>query len=191
MRQVILGQVFLIVCCCFYLGFWYTGYKPGVNADRMNGINGVLFAATALTGMAGILLCLIPSDMLFKVKFPQMFVLFGGIVMYIILMLVTKYGFGRIVTTELFLIVGWTMLEVSILNKLAGTGVLDGAGLVISCLAVLIAFLVSMVLYVAYYRMEDMKAFYAAMVPLVTEAVAMLVLVLVLLGGLHGQSQRT
>ena len=186
MRQVILGQVFLIVCCCFYLGFWYTGYKPGVNADRMNGINGVLFAATALTGMAGILLCLIPSDMLFKVKFPQMFVLFGGIVMYIILMLVTKYGFGRIVTTELFLIVGWTMLEVSILNKLAGTGVLDGAGLVISCLAVLIAFLVSMVLYVAYYRMEDMKAFYAAMVPLVTEAAAMAVLVGMLLAGKNG-----
>ena len=181
MRQVILGQIFLIVCCCFYLGFWYTGYKPGVNIDRMNGINGVLLAATALTGMAGLMLCLIPSDMLFKTKFPQMFVLFGGILLYIILMFVTKYGFGRIVTTELFLIVGWTMLEVSLLNKLAGTGVLAEAGLVVSCLAVVIAFLVSMVLYVAYYRMEDMKAFYAAMVPLATEAVAMLVLVIVLL----------
>ena len=30
---------------------------------------------------------------------------------------------------------------------------------------------------VAYYRMEEMKAFYAAMVPLVTEAAAMTILI--------------
>ena len=36
---------------------------------------------------------------------------------------------------------------------------------------------VGMVLYVAYYRMDEMKAFYAAMVPLVTEAVTMAVVV--------------
>ena len=35
------------------------------------------------------------------------------------------------------------------------------------------AFLISIVLYVAYYRMEEMMAFYAAMVPLVTEGLAM------------------
>ena len=38
------------------------------------------------------------------------------------------------------------------------------------------AFAVSMVLYVAYYRMEAVKAFYAAMIPLLTEAAAMAVL---------------
>jgi hypothetical protein len=36
-----------------------------------------------------------------------------------------------------------------------------------------IAFLIGIVLYVAYYRMEEMKAFYAAMVPLVVDAAAM------------------
>ena len=43
------------------------------------------------------------------------------------------------------------------------------------------AFLISMVLYVAYYRLEEMKAFYAAMVPLITEASAMAVLIGIML----------
>ena len=44
------------------------------------------------------------------------------------------------------------------------------------CIVIAVAFLVSIILYVAYYRMEAMKAFYAAMVPLITEAGAMAVL---------------
>ena len=47
----------------------------------------------------------------------------------------------------------------------------------------ILAFVISIILYVAYYRMEEIKAFYAAMVPLVTEAAAMIVLV-----GLTGQN---
>lgn len=95
-------------------------------------------------------------------------------------MLITKYGFDRFVTTELFLIVGWTMLEASILNRLAGSGILFGAKLICMIGVIAFAFVISMVLYVAYYRMEDMKAFYAAMVPLITEGVSMSVLVLML-----------
>jgi hypothetical protein len=38
-----------------------------------------------------------------------------------------------------------------------------------------------MILYVAYYRMEDNAAFYSAMVPLVTEAASMGVLIGMLL----------
>ena len=37
-----------------------------------------------------------------------------------------------------------------------------------------------MILYVAYYRMEEMKAFYAAMVPLVTEGLSMIILIIFL-----------
>jgi hypothetical protein len=43
------------------------------------------------------------------------------------------------------------------------------------------AVVVSMILYVLYYRMEEMKAFYAAMVPLITEATSMAAVLLVTL----------
>ena len=45
------------------------------------------------------------------------------------------------------------------------------------------AFVISMILYVAYYKMEEMKAFYAAMVPLVTEAAAMAMMVAAMVSG--------
>jgi hypothetical protein len=105
----------------------------------------------------------------------------GGIAAYIILMVITKYGFQRIVTTELFLIVGWTMMELSLLNRLSGSGLLTGPKLVIMYVVIALAFVISMILYVAYYRMEEMKAFYAAMVPLVTEGLSMATLVVLLL----------
>ena len=45
------------------------------------------------------------------------------------------------------------------------------------CAVIATAFTISIVFYVAYYRMDEMKAFYAAMVPLVTEGVSMAVLI--------------
>ena len=50
-------------------------------------------------------------------------------------------------------------------------------------MVIAVAFLISIVLYVAYYRMDEMKAFYAAMVPLITEAVAMGILTGIVLAG--------
>ena len=83
-------------------------------------------------------------------------------------------------TTELILIVIWTMLEMSVLNTLSGSEIFTGTKLIIMYFVIAIAFVISMVLYVAYYRMEEMKAFYAAMIPLVTEGVSMGILVVLL-----------
>ena len=64
-------------------------------------------------------------------KYGQMYIIIGGIAAYIILMMVTKYAFNRIVTSELFLIVGWTILELSLLNRLDGSNLLSGTGLMV------------------------------------------------------------
>ncbi|MBO4910160.1 MAG: hypothetical protein J5476_12860 [Lachnospiraceae bacterium] len=181
MKQIIIGQILLIICCGFYLVWWYLGYKPNVTVDRFGGINGALLSATTFFGMAGIICSLMPVEETSNKSYSQLFVVLGGIVGYILLMLLTKLVFQRIVTTELFLIVGWTMLEMSIINRLSGSGLLVGPKLVFMYIVLALAFIISMVLYVAYYRMDEMKAFYAAMVPLVTEALAMGTLVLLLI----------
>ena len=181
MRQIVIGQVLLIICCIFYLAFWCVGYRPNTVVDRTGGVNGLLLSATVFFGMAGIICSLMPVKETSSTKYSQLFIVFGGIVAYIVLMVVTKYGFQRMVTTELFLIVGWTMLELSIINRLSGSGLLFGLKLVAVYVVVALAFVISMVLYVAYYRMEEMKAFYAAMVPLITEGVSMGILVALLI----------
>ena len=62
-------------------------------------------------------------------------------------------------------------------NWLNARGYLTGYRLTVMVIILFIACFVSIIIYVAYYRMEEMKAFYTAMVPHVTEVVGMTALV--------------
>ena len=176
MRRILTGQILLILCCVFYIIWWYRGYRPGSSANRVGGTNGILLMITAALGVAGLSFSLMHVDAIAEPKISPAIIVIMGIIGYFILLLITRFAFGRIVTTELILIVGWTMLEMTVINRLNAAGFLSGSGFAVMCVVIAAAFLISMVLYVAYYRMEEMKAFYAAMVPLVTEALSMAVL---------------
>ncbi len=178
MNRIMTGQVLMILCCMVYLAWWYRGFYPGINVNRVGGINGILLLITAGLGIAGIVLSLTPVLPVSIMKADSVIITAGGVTAYIVLLLVTKICFHRVVTTELFLIVGWTVLEMVVITRLDAAGMLGRSGLFLLCLTVAAA-IISVVLYVAYYRMEAMKAFYAAMVPLVTEAAAMLILIAV------------
>ena len=71
------------------------------------------------------------------------------------------------------LLVVWTMLEVWAIDVLNAGGALSSTRFAVMGAVIAVAFIVSMVLYVAYYRMEEMKAFYAAMIPLIAGEVFM------------------
>ena len=176
MRKILAGQALLILCCAVYLVWWYRGYRPGVSVDRLGGLNGILLRITVGLGIAGLVLSCGRIEAKRAPVLSSVLIAAAGAAVYIALLLLTRYGFGRIVTTELLLIVGWTALEASVLCRLYAAEALSGRGFVFLCAVIGAAFAVSMVLYVAYYRMEAMKAFYAAMVPLLTEAAAMAVL---------------
>ena len=176
MKKILAGQVLLILCCAFYLVWWYRGYRPGTSVNRVGGLNGVLLFITAALGIAGIVCSLGRIEAKTEPKIDPSTILVVGLIAYFVLMIVTRYAFRRIVTTELLLIVGWCVLEMTVINRLFAGGILSGGGFAAMCVVLAAAFLISMVLYVAYYRMEEMKAFYAAMIPLITEALSMAVL---------------
>ena len=177
MDQIRLGQGLLIICCVFYLIWWYRGYRPGVSASPIGGINGLLLFITMVFGISGVIFSLMPVPEVSEPKMYPVTVIGAGIGSYIALLLVTKFLLHRIVTAELFLIVAWTVLEIFVINRLSASGFLSDSGFMILCTVIVAAFVISMILYIAYYRMEEMKAFYAAMVPLVTEAAAMAALI--------------
>ena len=173
MKQIITGQVFLILCCAVYLVWWYRGFRPGVHVSRAGGINGILLLITAVLGFVGIVFSLMPVKEIRKPLIGQGMIVICGIAAYVILLVLTRVFFNRIVTTELFLIVGWTMLETIVADRLYAIGSLSSKSFSAITVIIAIAFLIGIVLYVAYYRMEEMRAFYAAMVPLVVDAAAM------------------
>ena len=176
MKKILAGQVLLILCCAFYLIWWYRGYRPGGSADRVGGLNGLLLLITAALGITGMLCSLGSIELKTALRLDPHRIVILGVITYILLLLVTRFGFHRIVTTELFLIVGWTTLEMTVVNRLLAAGRLSDGGFRAMCAVIAAAFAVSIICYVAYYRMDEMKAFYAAMVPLVTEGMSMAVL---------------
>jgi hypothetical protein len=146
-------------------------------------MNGILLLITAGLGLAGGVLSLLPIPTVRDYWISPSSIAVIGVAAYIVLLLVTDFLFHRMVTTELILIVGWTMLELVVAGRLYSAGALENGSFLAVCMVIAAAFLISIVLYVAYYRMEEMKAFYAAMVPLVTEAVTMGVLVGIVISG--------
>lgn len=179
--KIFIGQVLLIVCCVFYLIFWSLSYRPDVPVSRTSGVSGLFLLITAVSGLAGAVLSLCGINSVTPAVSPKLngiAIIAGGIVAYILLLLITRFGFDRPVTTELVLITGWCMLELSVINVLNAAGTFSDAKFFVSCGIIAAAFVISMVLYVLYYRMEPMRAFYAAMVPLITEAVSMAVMLL-------------
>ena len=180
MRRIMIGQVLLVLCCIFYIIWWYRGYRPGTSVLRASGVNGILLLITAVLGICGLTFSLMPVPETGEPKIDPIAIVAAGIISYFVLLVITRYGFHRIVTTELVLIVGWTVLEMTVINRLNAAGILTDRGFTVMCAVIAAAFLISMILYVAYYRMEEMKAFYAAMIPLVTEAAAMTILLAIL-----------
>ena len=124
-KRVIAGQILLIICCCFYLIWWYRGYRPGTDVSRAFGVNGILLMITAALGMAGLMLSLMPVKYEKSPRITGMVIIVVGIIAYFLLMFVTKVLFDRIVTTELFLIVGWTMLETTVISRVEAAEVLS------------------------------------------------------------------
>ena len=122
MKQIITGQVFLILCCAVYLVWWYRGFRPGVHVSRAGGINGILLLITAVLGFVGIVFSLMPAKEIRKPLIGQGMIVICGIAAYVILLVLTRVLFNRIVTTELFLIVGWTMLETIVADRLYAIG---------------------------------------------------------------------
>lgn len=177
--KITCGQILLVVCCVFYLIWWSISYRPGITVNRAGGINGVLLLITAVSGLSGVVLSIIGENGLRAVSAPRIragAVATGGILAYIILLLITRFALQRPVTTELILITGWAVLELTVISSLNGAGRMTNGGFWLMICVIAVAVIISLVLYVLYYRMEEMRAFYAAMVPLVTEGVSMIVL---------------
>lgn len=178
MRRVLAGQILLIICFGFYLVWWYRGFRPGTSVNRVRGLNGVLLGLTALFGVSGIALTVLGGSAIEGVpKINPALIPAIGIAAYVALLLITRGLFQRVVTSELLLIVGWTVLEAWTIVVLNGAAYLSDGQFAALMAVLAAAFIVSNILYVAYYRMEEMKAFYAAMVPLVAAEVFMLPLV--------------
>ncbi len=173
MKQLFWGSLLLVGCCAFYLLWWLLAFRP---TGAVKGLrSGWLLIPALLLGIAAVVMILrgVNAAETSRSFFSARTVLLVGAVAYAALLVLTRLAFHRQVTTELLLIVGWTVLAFLAGNALYGLGVVTRNGaLGLFAAAVLIA-VASMVCYVLYYGLGDRAGYIDGMIPLMIVAVYM------------------
>lgn len=174
------GNIWLIVCCVLYLIWWTVAFNPTRKAPMAPKV--ILFIFTLLAGCIGVLYLLQGSGVLPKTRgsISSLQLIIVGVVAYVVLLLLSYFLLHRQVTTELFLIVGWTILQLCVLNSLYRAEIMGSAPAIISSIIIVVAAIIGMLCYLAYYELESMKAFYDGMIPLILFAVVMIYEIIVI-----------
>ena len=173
------GNLCLVLCCIFYLIWWSIAFNP--NRDFPMAAKSILFLVTLCFGLAGVGVLVWGMAELPKEKggISSGAICVIGIVAYALLLFLTYHFLQRQVTTELALIVGWTALEVCVMNALWRADALGAAAAVVMAVVVVVAAVIGMLCYLAYYELDPQIAFYDGMVPLILFAVVMAIEILV------------
>lgn len=172
-KQIVIGNILFIVCCGFYLAWWLLAFKPD---SAITGIKtGWLLLPACFAGLLGVILAL--SGILAKTPgrplLPRGFILFGGIALFCILLAVTVLLLRRPATSELLLIVGWSMLAVAEINTLFGAGFFSHRLSVGFLTGIGVVLIVSLVCYTLYYRLDSRAGYIDGMIPLILGGLTM------------------
>lgn len=175
MEKIRLGQMFLILCCMMYFVWWLKSYHPTKGDSHYTGISGIMLIITSLFGLVGTGFNLSGIITLSPINgFISGYVIIAaGIITYLVLFVIFQFFIRRDTTTELFLIVGWVMLETASMNIAYALGIVSVTSAIIFLILVFVAAISSLYFYLKYFIVAPMKGYIYGAIPLVTEAICM------------------
>ena len=166
-KVLLTGNWIMALCGVFYLAWWVVVFRPP--KPRNSPVGWALLALAFLAGIAGFYLMgrtlaePLPNA---RPGVPGLRIVLAGAVAYAVLLAGTTLIFHRQVTSELLIIVAWTVLELCAVNFLYRCGALSPSGtLSLACL-ILSAAASSLVCYLLYYCLPYTPGFIAGCVPL-------------------------
>lgn len=180
LKQLFAGNIALVICMVLYLIWWTIVFKPGGHAGVFTTACIVL---ASLAGLAGVILTIqgIGGCQTIVHNIPGVAITVGGIVVYIALLALTYLLMERPVTTELILIVGWGVLELSAINALYGSGQFGLTLSVILAVVLVAAVIAFLICYLQYYKLEGTAGWIDGMVPLAVGAVYQIIMIIAML----------
>ncbi len=173
--ELFIGNLLLLFCTLFYLAWWVVSYRPG--SSGISASSGFYLTVAFITGIAAIVLMsysinsLSPDSDSLSVKYIAISV---G-VLFFIMLAITSIIFHRRMTSELMLIHVWTALELSAVITLYGIRRFGVGRTAILSILIGIAYIVGLICYVLYYRLNDTASYWNGMIPLITDAFAVAV----------------
>jgi hypothetical protein len=175
MKDLIHGNILLIICCGCYLLWWIIAFNPEHSLSKM--ITSPIIVFAAAIGIVGgyLVLRAISATSLTRSIIGGFQLLAIGAIVYVALLLFSMLVLKRPVTTELLLIVGWAVLQISYTNVLYGTEHISLALASILILLIIAFAVVSFIAYLFYYQLAPMPSYIDGMIPLVLVMVMMIV----------------
>jgi len=181
-RRIVVGNLFFIGCCVFYLAWWVFCFRPVNPVKGMR--TGWLLIVAAVLGLIGVVGIIRGVSGVSPAWFHNSFVVIGWVVVYVIAAIVTRQVFDRPMTSELLLFTGWAALMVAEVNALHGSHALSVTGSVVFFVVVGVVLVIDLVCYTLYYKLASWRSYIDGMVPLVLSAVVMGTVCLVVRGAL-------
>lgn len=168
------GILMLAACAGFYLVWWGVAFYPERRAPLW--LSGILLAGTAVCGIMAVNWMAQGIFQAEKVRagVPGGWILAGGVIGYVVLLVISNIIFHRMVTTELFLIVGWAVLNLIVVDILYASGLFSGGVSAVFMVLTLIVVVASLYCYMIYYDLEKWKGYIDGFLPLVMVGIAML-----------------
>ncbi len=171
-RQMLTGNLLLVGCCVFYLAWWLIAFRPEGAIKGMK--SGWLLIPAFLFGLAAVMQIVRGSSVDGQAALlSRTGVVVGGVVAYVALLAASSIILKRQVTTELFLIVGWTVLMFLEVNGLFALGRYSKPAAITVLVIAVAAAVVSFVCYLLYYNLDSVKGYVDGMIPLLLVAVMM------------------
>lgn len=173
MKNIVKGEALFIICALCYLTWWVIVFYPGASGSIIGGL--FLFAAF-LAGVAGtVLLIHTVHNRRHEVKVVRksvsgLLILGIGAAAYIVLLIVSTRLLHRILTTELFLIVGWATLQLSVVSFAYSTDTFGKKGARLTAGLIVLSSILCLYCYFTYYDQSDLVGYIEGMIPLVTVA---------------------
>ncbi len=164
-NKIYLGNILLVFCFLFYLAWWRIAFNPE-KVSRRGG--GAYLLAAFILGIAAIFFILssIVSLSAESSALPVRDIILVGILVFIVMLLVTSRILKRPVTSELFIMHFWTVLELSMAEVLSGTGYIGFVYMQILVIMIAAAAIISLICYMIYYRLDGRSRFRVGTIPL-------------------------
>ena len=186
MSKILIGNWLMVLCSICYLAWWLIVFKPP--APKGNFVGTIFLILAFVAGIGGLFFTIkemaAPTEEIQTKGVSGMLIMACGIVLYMALFAMTKVMFHRQVTSELFIITGWVVLEAAICNYMYSLGTFSIREAVILAAVVLIAGIISLVCYVLYYNLPYIKGYIDGCIPLALVMIVMIVVNVKIMGKL-------
>ena len=172
-KQIFIGNMLFIACCAFYLAWWLLAFKPSGAVTGMK--TGWLLLPAVVFGIIGVVIVMrgLSAKTQTAHLFNNVYVLWGSLAAYFILLAITVLLLKRPATTELLLIVAWGMLALLEINTMYGFGLFSHVRPIVFIVVICVAFVVSLVCYVLYYNLDMSAGYIDGMIPLLVSAITL------------------